>query len=72
MNIYEAAEIAEIVLRIKELEKRLTFLGDKEYQRSFKICRENEEFRLEQKVLALIITYYEKELAELNKKLSEL
>lgn len=42
MNIYEAAEIAEIVLRIKELEKRLTFLGDKEYQRSFKICRENE------------------------------
>lgn len=72
MKRYEATEIAELMMRIGKVEKCLKSFCNKSYRYSFKICRENEEFRLEQKVLALIIDYYEKELAELNKKLSEL
>lgn len=72
MKRYEATEIVELMTRIENVEKCLKSFCNKSYQYSFKIRRENEEFRLEQKVLALIIDYYEKELAELNKKLSEL
>lgn len=72
MNRYDAIEIVALMTRIEKIEKCLKSFCNKSYQYSFKIRRENEEFPLEQKVLALIIDYYKKELAELNKNLSEL
>ena len=59
--------------RIEKVEGYLGFFENRAYPDEFKIrYRGTECLELEQEALDTLIDYYEKELVELNKKLSEL
>lgn len=73
MNRDKASEIIKIMARIEKVEGYLDFFENRAYPDEFKIrYRGIECLELEQEALDTLIDYYEKELAELNKKLSEL
>lgn len=73
MNRDKASEIIKIMARIEKVEDYLDFFKNRSYPDEFKIrYRGTEYLELEQEALDTLIDYYEKELAELNKKLSEL
>lgn len=73
MNRNKASEITKIMARIEKVEGYLDFVKGRAYPDEFEIrYRGTECFELEQEALDTLIDYYEKELAELNKKLSEL
>ena len=73
MNRNKASEITKVMARIEKIQDYLDFFKDRYYPDEFKIrYRGTECLELEQEALDTIIDYYEKELAELNKKLSEL
>jgi hypothetical protein len=73
MNRDKASEIIKIMARIEKVEGYLDFFENRNYPDEFEIhYRGTERLELEQEALDTLIDYYEKELAELNKKLSEL
>lgn len=73
MNRDKASEITKIMARIEKVEGYLDFFENRSYPDGFEIrYRGTEYLELEQEALDTLIDYYEKELAELNKKLSEL
>lgn len=73
MNRDKASEITKIMARIEKVEGYLDFFENRSYPDEFEIrYRGTEYLELEQEALDTLIDYYEKELAELNKKLSEL
>lgn len=73
MNRDKASEIIKIMARIEKVEGYLDFFENRSYPDEFKIhYRGIECLELEQEALDMLIDYYKKELAELNKKLSEL
>lgn len=73
MNRDKASEITKVMARIEKIEDYLDFFEGRSYPDEFKIhYRGIECLELEQEALDTLIDYYEKELAELNKKLSEL
>lgn len=73
MNRDKASEITKVMARIEKIEDYLDFFNDRSYPDEFQIrYRGMECLELEQEALDTLIDYYEKELAELNKKLSEL
>ena len=73
MNSDKASEIIKIMARIEKVEGYLDFFENRAYPDEFKIrYRGIECLELEQEALDTLIDYYEKEFAELNKKLSEL
>ena len=73
MNRDKASEITKVMARIEKVEGYLDFFEDRYYPDEFKIRYKGTEYlELEQEALDTLIDYYEKELAELNKKLSEL
>ena len=66
MNRDKASEIIKIMARIEKVEGYLDFFENRNYPDEFEIHYRGTE------ALDTLIDYYEKELAELNKKLSEL
>lgn len=73
MNRDKASEITKVMARIEKIESYLDFFKDRAYPDEFQIhYRGIECLELEQEALDTLIDYYEKELTELNKKLSEL
>lgn len=73
MNRDKASEIIKIMARIEKVEGYLDFFANRIYPDEFQIrYRGTECLELEQEALDMLIDYYEKELVELNKKLSEL
>lgn len=73
MNRDKASEIKKIMARIEKVEGYLDFFKDRVYPDEFEIhYRGRECLELEQEALDTLIDYYEKELAELNEKLSKL
>ena len=73
MNRDKATEITKVMARIEKVEDYLDFIKDRAFPYEFEIrYRGNECLELEQEALDTLIDYYKKELAELNKKLSEL
>lgn len=73
MNRNKASEVTKVMARIEKVEGYLDFFENRAYPDEFEIrYRGIECLEFEQEALDTLIDYYEKELAELNKKLSEL